>query len=116
MSSTAHERDDSAAACGVLKVISDDWTRWHFESKDDPNVYHTVDLTDWDCSGSCSCPHFEIRIRPLLERRVIRPHDKNARCKHIMRADRILCYRVKKQLLTQRNQHPNPNPNPKRHT
>lgn len=111
MSASNQQRDDSARACGVLKVISDDWTRWHFQSTENPDIFHTVDLTEWDCSGACSCQHFEMRIRPLLTRRVIRPHDERARCKHIRRADKILCYRVKKQLSRQLN--PNPKPEKK---
>jgi len=107
MSESAKERDDSARACGVLKVVSDDWTRWHFQSTADSAIYHTVDLLEWDCSGECSCPHFQMRIRPLLAGRVIKPHSEQAVCKHIRRANKILCYRVKRQLQRQLN--PNPN-------
>lgn len=102
MSASAKERDDSASACGVLKVVSDDWTRWHFQSSDDAAVFHTVDLTEWQLSGECSCPHFQMRIRPLLSGRVIRPHSDHAKCKHIRRAEKILCYRVKQQLSRQK--------------
>jgi hypothetical protein len=95
------ERD--AAACGVCKFISEDLRTWHFQSRYDTRIFHTVDLFEWDCSGECSCPHFQIRIRPLLVSRTIRPHSEQARCKHIIRAERILCYRVKKQLSSQQN-------------
>jgi len=102
----------AAAACGVLKFHSDDWMRWHFESRENPAISHTVDLSDWDCSGSCSCPHFDFRIRPLLEKGTIKPHEDRAKCRHIRRAEKILCYRTKKELLRQRNLRPNPNPIP----
>lgn len=103
--------EESANKCGVLRWHSDDWSRWHFQSSSDPQKYHTVDLTEFDCSGACSCEHFDMRIRPLLERGVIRPHENRAKCKHIARAEKILCYRVKKQLFSRIQ--PNPNPNRK---
>jgi len=93
------ENERAAAACGILKVISDDWTRWHFQSSEGPNIYHTVDLTSWQFSGECSCPHFQMRIQPLLARRVIKPHSAQAKCKHIRRADQVLLYHLKKRLF-----------------
>jgi len=108
MSSTAaNEREEAAAKCGYLKVISDDWTRWHFQSSSSPNIHHTVDLTDWQFSGGCSCEHFQMRIQPMLARRIIKPHSTQAKCKHIRRADQVLLYYLKKRLF------PHPNPNPK---
>lgn len=98
-----NDGDSAAAACGVCKYISEDWSTWHFQSRDNPQVYHTVDLTLWDCSGECSCPHFQFRIRPLLVARTIRPHENRAKCRHIARAEKLLCYRVKKELFAQSN-------------
>jgi hypothetical protein len=94
-----NEREQSAAACGHLKVISDDWTRWHFQSSSNPNIHHTVELTEWDGSGECSCEHFQMRIRPLLTRRIIKPHCSQSKCKHIRRADQVLLYHLKKRLF-----------------
>lgn len=96
------------AVCGICKFISDDWEEWHFVSSDDPNVHHTVHLADWNLSGACSCPDFDIKIRPLLEANVIRPHSDRARCIHIRRADKVLGYKMKRHLFALRN--PNPNP------
>ena len=98
--------ESDARSIGVLKAISDDWSRWHFQSAADVNVYHTVDLTEWECSGGCSCPHFEFRIRPLLAAGVIRPHQDRAKCKHIRRADQVLVFRVKKNLAQSLNPKP----------
>ncbi len=98
--------EDSARAVGVLRYVSEDALRYHFQSTDNPNVYHLVDLAEWECSGACSCEHFDIRIRPLLSRRVIEPHEERAKCKHIRRAEKILCYRVKRQLVAQSQNHP----------
>lgn len=94
------ERD--AAACGVLKVVSDDWRTWHFQSSHSPDVYWTVDLAEWDCSGACSCPPFDFKIRTRLRDGLIQPHTDAAKCKHIRRAEKILCYRVKKNLFAQK--------------
>lgn len=110
MSSTRknpNPNEESANKCGVCRFVSQDWRLWHFQSSSDPNKYHTVDLAEFDCSGACSCEHFDMRIRPLLERRVIRPHESRAKCKHIAKAEKILCYRVKKRLFEQ-TQTPNP--------
>lgn len=103
---TQDEKD--AADCGVLKFISVDWDEWHFQSRASPQIFHTVHLADWSLSGACSCPHFDMRIRPLLEARVVQPHHPRAKCKHILRAERILCFKMKKALFKQSN--PNPPP------
>lgn len=98
------ERD--GAAVGALKFVSDDWRTWHFQSTDDPNVYWTVDLAAWDNSGACSCPVFDLAkncIRRRLELRLIRPHTDAAKCKHIRRAEKVLCYRIKKKLFQNPN-------------
>jgi hypothetical protein len=94
---TQVERD--AAACGIVKFISVDWEEWHFQSRENPNVYHTVHMSEWGGSGECSCPHFQFRIRPLLVARLVRPGSSAAECKHIARANRVILYRVKKRLF-----------------
>lgn len=94
---------------GVCKFISQDWRTWHFQSRRSPNVFHTVDLAEFDCSGACSCEHFDFKIRPLIRGGLIRPHSDAAKCKHIRRAEKILCYRIKKKLFASTN----PNPIPK---
>lgn len=93
--------ESDAAKVGVLLFISEDWRTWHFRSTEDPEDHWTVDLAEWDASGACSCPDFDIRIRPLLRDRVIRPHTDRAKCKHIRRAEKVLCYRIKKNLFSQ---------------
>jgi hypothetical protein len=104
------QQEQDARAVGVCTFISDDWGTWHFQSTDEPQVYHTVHLDENDTSGACSCPHFDIRIRVLLRDRIVKPHTARAKCKHILRAEKILCYRVKKNLFALRNQNPNQNP------
>jgi hypothetical protein len=96
MQSDTPDFSEDAEEVGECKVVSDDLTRYHFVSSDEPNKFHTVDLMDWWLSGSCSCENFDMRIRPLLRDRVIKPHTERAKCKHIRRAEKILCYRVKK--------------------
>lgn len=97
------ETGDTDISVGVLKFISEDALRYHFVSSDDPNVWHTVDLEEWNCSGGCSCPHFEIRILPLLLSRTIKPHSPRAECKHIRAANRILNTKTKEFLVRARN-------------
>jgi hypothetical protein len=89
----------SGPAIGRLQFVSADWRTWHFQSSEDPAVFWTVDLAAWDRSGACTCPHFDFRIRTRLATGAIRPHTPRARCKHIERADRILCFRVKEELF-----------------
>lgn len=103
-------RQDDARACGVLKFVSDDWLTWHFQSTDDPEISHTVHLDENDCSGACSCQNFDFTIRPLLRDRVIKKHSERSKCKHIRRAEKILCYRFKKNLVALFKQSENPNP------
>ncbi len=106
MATSTSTTDQDAAKCGMLKYVSVDWEEWHFQSSEAPAVFHTVHLADYDCSGACSCPNFDMRIRPRLNAGLFRPHEPRAKCKHIRRADRILCYKTKKALFARTN--PNP--------
>lgn len=103
MSFKEYQEDADAAACGVVRFVSPDGEEWHFESKDDPEVWWTVHLADWQLSGACSCPHFDLKIRPLLKAGVVRPHSPRSKCKHIRRAERVLCYKIKKKLFSPNN-------------
>lgn len=100
------QKDPDAAAVGVCKYISVDWEEWHFVSRANPNHWHTVHLADYELSGACSCQHFDFNIRPLLQGKAIRPHTPRAKCKHIRRAERLLCYKMKKALFNRTNPEP----------
>lgn len=109
-----HERnanEQAAADTGNVRVISEDCMRWLFESRSRRDEWHLVDLSDWECSGSCSCEAFQFRIQPLLACRAIRPHSDQAKCRHIREAEKALSLRVKRQLVAQSK---NQNQNPKR--
>jgi len=108
MALTRKDIEEDAAKCGVLKFVSVDLEEWHFESSEKPGEYHTVHLADWELNGGCSCPNFDLTIRPLIRDKIIRLHTARAKCKHIKRAERILCYRSKKILFV--NQNPTSNP------
>lgn len=51
-----------ATADGVL--------RYFVPSKRNVAKKYLVDLTSFDGSGACSCPHFMCRLEPLLRRKV----------------------------------------------
>jgi len=50
--------------------------------------HHKVELDGLKGNGVCSCEHFQMRLRPLLE--VIRIPSDSTRCKHILAARRYL--------------------------
>lgn len=49
---------------------------------------YLVDLLSYWGVGQCSCPNFQIRLEPHLERRPINPND--YRCKHIVACRNLL--------------------------
>jgi hypothetical protein len=100
--------DGSRESVGVVRFISDDWRTWHFQSSESPDKWHTVDLASFALSGECSCENFQIKIFPLLRDSVIKPHAVRSKCKHIKRAERVLTYRIKREIFLKQN------PNPKR--
>ena len=100
--------EQAAADTGVVRVISEDCTRWLFHSSSRKDEWHLVDLSEWDHSGGCGCEHFQMRIQPLLACRAIRPHSDQAKCKHIRACEKALLLRVKRQLSAQQNQNQNP--------
>lgn len=60
--------------------------QWLVESESRGEVIqHQVDLSDWNFNGSCTCEHFDLRIRPELEVTGIKnvEPDNDSRCKHI---------------------------------
>jgi hypothetical protein len=67
--------------------------RWLVQSTSRKDEWHLVQIDSFNLNGSCSCEHFEIRIRPSLLRKPdetvelyrkrVRPLRKN-KCKHII--------------------------------
>lgn len=95
--------EETGRSIGICKFISDDLLRYHFQSSDDTKIFHTVDLTAFECSGECSCLHFQIRIRPLIIAGLVKPHTNRAKCKHVERADKIFSVRMKREIVAHRD-------------
>ena len=77
-----------------MKYKQESITRFIFFSETQKDVAHVVDLMD----GECTCQNFQFRIKPLLERGVIKPNEAVAKCKHMKFAREILCDEIIKQL------------------
>ncbi len=61
------------------------------KSKSRPlTVIHRVDLEEYWHSGKCTCETFEMRIEPLLRRKLIDPNTRRAWCEHIKRAREVV--------------------------
>jgi len=75
-------------ADGRIKIITP--LEIHFLSSDSKTEAHITYLDENDASGSCSCQHFDFRIRPKLKRGEITPHEAGSQCKHIVLARLIL--------------------------
>ena len=72
-------------------------TRFVFFSDSQKDTAHIVDLME----GECSCQNFQFRIKPLLDRGVLKKADKLAKCKHIKKARDILVDQILQQLREQ---------------
>lgn len=72
-----------------VQMDPSDPTRWLVSSAKHAGAVYTVDLLDYwtplGCNGSCTCPHFCIRIQPKLDRGEV-PEGVALRCKHILLA------------------------------
>lgn len=62
-----------------LEVIGE----YRIESEANPGVFYMIDLFDYDGEGSCTCPDYQHRIRPMREASLKPVHE---HCKHINRA------------------------------
>mgnify|MGYP003385230599 CR=1 FL=1 len=84
--------------------------RWLVESSSRKGESHLVAIDSFNSNGSCSCEHFEIRIRPSLLRlsdetvdsykKRVRPLRKN-KCKHIVIARECFLNMIIKKLKTE---------------
>lgn len=66
----------------VFRIEGERW-RFHVPSDDPNEPPYLVDLSAWLANGECACPHFQIRLLPIV-RCGISEHP--LRCKHIIRA------------------------------
>lgn len=57
----------------------DEW-RFSVPSETDGEDPYLVDLAEFDGNGQCSCPHFQMRLEPVLSRGI---NTDFMRCKHI---------------------------------
>lgn len=73
-------------------------TRFVFISESQKDIAHIVDLLD----NECSCQNFQFRIKPLLDRGVIQPHEPVAKCKHMKIARDVLCEQLLEELRKQK--------------
>ena len=91
-------------------TIQENPLRFMFRSDERANVVHVVDLDPmqyderlgrnvkkWE---ECTCEHFTMRIRPLLQRGTVLPDTPAARCKHIRRARKILTDKTRDMIST----------------
>ena len=75
----------------ALRVIDQqEPLRFLIKSRSRDDIVHLVDLESYWHSGWCSCEHFEMRIEPLLRRRLIEPCSRRAWCEHIRRAREVV--------------------------
>lgn len=58
--------------------------RFTVRSQSEPGSAYIVDLGAWGGNGSCNCPHFQFKLRRLLQAGAL-PSPK-LRCKHIATA------------------------------
>ena len=89
-------------ADGRIKIISP--LEIHFLTSDSQEEAHISYLDENNASGSCSCQHFDFRIRPKISRGEITPHEAGSQCKHIVLARLILGDRLIKASIGLRNE------------
>lgn len=89
-------------ANGRIKIISP--LEIHFLTSDSQEEAHISYLDENNASGSCSCQHFDFRIRPKISRGEITPHEAGSQCKHIVLARLILGDRLIKASIGFRNE------------
>lgn len=86
-----------------------DGVRYHVPSNTRPLITYLVELTDYECNGSCQCEAFQFNLAPLLARRMTPARAVEAklvkikkgtliedalRCPHIMSARRTFAQQV----------------------
>lgn len=63
----------------------DNLLRFRVRSRTDCETEHVVDVSAYGGIGSCSCPHFDFRLRPAIEQGTSSPNAP-IRCAHIVAA------------------------------
>ena len=58
---------------------------WLVPSRSRGGQHHMVDLSHYNGNGECFCEHFQIILRPKLEK-VGHPYQPRMRCRHIIYA------------------------------
>lgn len=78
-------RSELQAPPPKLRNIPGEMTRFYVESRRKGILPHLVDLQEYNGNGACGCEHFQIRIKPLIERGQTAPHwnPDALRCHHI---------------------------------
>lgn len=72
-----------------VRPVEGDFLCYFVQSQSERGAEHLVDLTTYRGNGACSCTHFNVRLRKMLEDGAF--PDSDLRCKHIERAREYYC-------------------------
>ena len=73
---------------GRIKIESP--LEFHFQTSQNSDEFHLVDLREYNGSGACWCEHFRFRCEPKLKNGSIQPYEAGSQCKHIVMSRLIL--------------------------